>query len=146
MKKDTESTLRELQAKMETYRVKIARVEQEIIDQQTQVNKFIRYQERAYQPEQKQRFALQQQASESEVRQLEQKKQQLQDQLVPYQNSFHQIDNELSETVTHLQLLEKEAQTKQQQADLSLRLHDYEDKVRRQLAEAEALLELRNPR
>lgn len=143
IKVDTEKTMRELQAKIETFRIKINRAEQEIIEQQAQVNKFVRYQERADQPEQKQRFALQQQQAKEQIKKLEQKKQELEQALIPYQKSFQQIDHEFGATVAYLQAMEKEAESKQKEADMVGQLQEYEDKVRRQLAEAEALLELR---
>ncbi|WP_066191574.1 hypothetical protein [Gracilibacillus timonensis] len=146
MKDDTEKTMRELQTKIDTYQMKIQQAAQEIISQQAKVNKLARYQEKADQPEQKQQFALQQQQAEQEIKQLEQRKSQLEQSLAPYQHRFQQIDQDFAETLAYIQAMEAEAASKQQEAETIQQLQQYEDKVRRQLAEAEALLELRNSR
>jgi len=143
IQKDTEQMMRELKAKEDTINMHINRIDQQMIEQQELIKKFERYQSKAETEGDASRFALQKKQAEDEKQSLLSKRSEYEQTLRPFQNSYQTLENGYEQTAAYLTALQTEAATKQKEAEMITQLNQYEEKVRRELAEAEAILELK---
>ncbi|MDX8044639.1 hypothetical protein SH601_01450 [Gracilibacillus sp. S3-1-1] len=143
MEKDMEQVIRELKAKLDTRNTKIMQIDQKMIERQGQINKFTRYQEKATQPADTQRFELQKNQAQKELQELEQNRIEMQNSKQQMEAAYDRIVGLQDDKSNYLEVMEMEAKTNKNMAESIASVHEYEERVRRELAEAEALLELR---
>ncbi|GIO25145.1 hypothetical protein [Oceanobacillus sp. J11TS1] len=143
-KKEMERVMREMRAKIDTIQLNITRTNEEILKQQELADKFTRYEERTEQSNEKRRFQVQKEAALQEVEKLQQQKYDLEASMVPYQKSYDRMSHTFKETFDRLDALQREAASKGKESDVIKYITAEEEKVEFELAEAEALLELRS--
>ncbi|WP_040979005.1 hypothetical protein [Oceanobacillus jeddahense] len=143
-KKEMDRVMREMQAKIDTIQLNITRTNEKLLEQQGLADKFTRYEESTEQPNEKSRFQMQKEAAQKEINKLEKEKYDLETQIVPFQQSYERMSQTFSETFDRLDAIEREASAKENEADLMKYTTAEEEKIQFELAEAEALLELRS--
>ncbi|MFD1413496.1 hypothetical protein [Oceanobacillus jeddahense] len=143
-KKEMDRVMREMQAKIDTIQLNITRTNEKLLEQQGLADKFTRYEESTEQPNEKSRFQMQKEAAQKEINKLEKEKYDLETQIVPFQQSYERMSQTFSETFNRLDAIEREASAKENEADLVKYTTAEEEKIQFELAEAEALLELRS--
>ncbi|MFD1066448.1 hypothetical protein [Oceanobacillus locisalsi] len=143
-KKEMDKVMREMQAKIDTVQINITRTDEKILEQQGLVEKFERYKEKTAQSHEKSRFQMQQETARKEIEKLQNQKYDLEAQLVPFQQSYERMNQIFSETFARMDALEIEASANKNKAEIEKFTTEEEEKIQFELAEAEALLELRS--
>ncbi|QGH34085.1 hypothetical protein GI584_08650 [Gracilibacillus salitolerans] len=143
VQKDIEQTMRELKAKVDTNRAQLHRLNQQIVEQQSKVEKFERYEEQATQQAQSNTFGLQKQQAKTEMHELETKKIGLAQKAKKLEDTYQTLQHRQGENLEYLRAMKNGAKANKQIAESLAESEKYEEQVRRELAEAEALLELR---
>lgn len=145
-KKEMERLMREMRAKIDTFQSNIRRTGEELLKQQELAEKFANYEERTEQANEKSRFQAQKEAALQEIAKLQQQKYDLETQLGPFEQSYNRMDQTFKETFNRLDALQREAASKEKEAEMMKYTRSEEEKIQFELAEAEALLELRSER
>lgn len=143
-RKEMDRVMREMHAKIDTIQLNMTRANEKLIEQQGLAEKFARYEQSTEQANEKSRFHLQKEAAQNEVKKLQRQKYDLEAQLVPFQQSYDRMSQTFSETFDRLDALERETSAKENEADMMKYTTAEEEKIQFELAEAEALLELRS--
>ncbi|MCT1904508.1 hypothetical protein [Oceanobacillus sojae] len=143
-KKEMDRVMREMRAKIDTIQVNITRTNEEILVQQGLADKYAGYEERTEQPNEKSRFRMQREAALEELEKLQKQKYDLEAQVVPFKQSYDRMSQTFSETFDRLDALQRETAAKENEADIMKYTTKEEEKIQFELAEAEALLELRS--
>ncbi|WP_152655058.1 hypothetical protein [Oceanobacillus sp. CFH 90083] len=143
-KKEMDRVMREMHAKIDTIQMNITRTNEKIFAQEELADKFTRYEQSTEQAHEKKRFQMQKEAAQKEIEKLQKQKYDLETQLLPFQQSYDRMTQTFSETFDHLDALERETAAKEKEADMIKYTKAEEEKIQFELAEAEALLELRS--
>lgn len=143
-KKEMARVMREMRAKIDTIQVNITRTNEEILEKQGLADKFARYEERTEQPNEKSRFQIQREAALQEIEKLQKQNYDLEAQMVPFKQSYERMSRTFSETFVELEALQRETTVKENKADIMKYMEKEAEKIQFELAEAEALLELRS--
>ena len=143
-RKEMDSVMREMHAKIDTIQLNIIRTQEKLIEQQGLADKFARYEESSEQANEKSRFQMQKEAAQKEIEKLQHQKYDFETQMVPFQQSYDRMRQTFSETFDQLDALERETSAKENEADIMKYTTAQEEKIQFELAEAEALLELRS--
>ncbi|GEN88732.1 hypothetical protein MKY30_23155 [Oceanobacillus sp. FSL W8-0428] len=143
-KKEMDRIMREMRAKIDTIQVNITRINEEIIEKQSLADKFAKYEERTEQPNEKSRFQIQREAALQEIEKLQKQNYDLEAQMVPFKQSYERMSQTFNETFDRLDAMQRETTAKENEADIIKYTAKEEEKIQFELAEAEALLELRS--
>ncbi|WP_277678687.1 PspA/IM30 family protein [Gracilibacillus dipsosauri] len=143
VQKDMDQLIRELKAKVETAQVQLGRTEQQVLELEKDIAKFTRYEQKATDASMEASFRMQKETAKSKLDHLLIERTELQQKHDNLLKAFQGLQYRQSESMQYLKTMNMEAQTKKKIADLSNEMQSYENQVRRELAEAEALLELR---
>lgn len=143
MQKDFDQIMRELKAKVDTAEAKLHQLEQQILEQQSKVQKLTRYERKATEQGETNTFALQKQQALNEIHALETKKIDLAAEAKQLNDAYQRLKQRQENQSAYLQVMKTEAKGSQQLAASVSAAEKYEEQVRKELAEAEALLELR---
>lgn len=139
-----ERVMREMRARIDTIQLKITRTNEALLEQQERADKFTRYEEKTVQSSEKSRFQAQREAALQEIEKLQKQKYDLEASKVPYQQSYNRMNHMLKGDFERLDALQREAASKENEAEVIKYTTAEEEKIWFELAEAEALLELRS--